>query len=59
MEAQLGDADPVDLDVSLGRLDDAEESQGERGLPCSRAPNYAHLIHTENKNMFNDTTAWN
>ena len=43
MQAQLSDVDPVNVDLSLGGFDDAEETQGQRGLAGSCPPDYANL----------------
>ena len=43
MEADVSDVDPVDVDLSLRRLQDAENPQGQRRLPSSGPSHAAHL----------------
>ena len=43
MKSDVGNLNVVDLDDAPGGFDDAEQSEGERGLASSGAPNNTHL----------------
>lgn len=43
MESDVFDVDAINEDLSLGCLQDPEDSQGKRGLPCSRPTHNSNL----------------